>query len=1000
MNNNDLQSNQSVIRLQSNYYTINEFNHKFNPLTPTYSRTDLKELNPIKNFSLFHWNARSLSKNFESLKLLLSSLNEFPFSVIGISETWLRSNSPNLFNLNNYKLFRSDRNKGRGGGVALYIFNEHRVRVRSDIHIEGCEDLFVEIVTEKFKNKIIGIIYRPPCNIPDTFLEKLDECLSIITRENKEVYLMGDFNIDMNKSDNLSLKLENTLMSYAFNNHISNPTRITNTSKTLLDNIFSNNQDLNNVTNGIIYYDMSDHLPIFVISETPDTTQSVKRLRPILCRKETDNNIALLNQDLAQEEWSDVFRETDTNRAYDVFLNKLVYYYNKNIPLVKKKSRRKNKHPWITKGIMQSIKTGNKLYKRALTTQNAEDFKDYKIYRNKLSNLIRISRKMHYSKQCEHNKNNKNGLWEVINDITGKNDKDHVSVFYNKNEELTNPKDISDSFNTYFTNIGPNLASKIKQDNNINFANFLPPNFNKSLFLTPTDEEEIFKIVRCLKTSRSSGHDGLSVHLLKRIVIHIATPLAYIFNLSITTGICPSSFKTAKVIPVFKKDDPSLLTNYRPISILPSLSKILEKIIYKRLYIFLQVNDILIPNQYGFRKHYSTDFAIIKLLNKITECFANKEHLIGIFMDLSKAFDTIDHNILMYKLQRYGIRGTSLSWIRDYLSNRKQYVVYQCSESPTSNITCGVPQGSILGPLLFLIYINDIVRSSPLLSFTLFADDTNIFYSHKNFDTLVSTLNSEISKVSQWFSCNKLSLNITKTNFIRFKPHSTQVIDPNYNIRINGLPLTELKSTKFLGITIDSCLSWNDHIHNVHTAVSKGIGILYRLKDFLSQNSLTILYNAIVLPYLTYCNIVWGNCSSTKINSILLLQKRALRLITNSSYRSPTDSLFSQLKILKISDIHTIQTAIFMHKYTFNRLPSVFDNFFIPNSNIHSYPTRNSSGYHLENPRIILAQKSLKHHGPDVWNSLPDSLKQCTKLHLFKQQFKNILLNQYSSNDQ
>ena len=1000
MNNNDLQSNQSVIRLQSNYYTINEFNHKFNPLTPTCSRTDLRELNPIKNFSLFHWNARSLSKNFESLKLLLSSLNEFPFSVIGISETWLRSNSPNLFNLNNYKLFRSDRNKGRGGGVALYIFNEHRVRVRSDIHIEGCEDLFVEIVTEKCKNKIIGIIYRPPCNIPDTFLEKLDECLSIITRENKEVYLMGDFNIDMNKSDNLSLKLENTLMSYAFNHHISNPTRITNTSKTLLDNIFSNNQDLNNVTNGIIYYDMSDHLPIFVISETPDTTQSVKKLRPILCRKETDNNIALLNQDLAQEEWSDVFRETDTNRAYDVFLNKLVYYYNKNIPLVKKKSRRKNKHPWITKGIMKSIKTRTKLYKRALTTQNAEDFKDYKIYRNKLSNLIRISRKMHYSKQCEHNKNNKNGLWEVINDITGKNDKDHVSVFYNKNEELTNPKDISDSFNTYFTNIGPNLASKIKQDNNINFATFLPPNFNKSLFLTPTDEEEIFKIVRCLKTSRSSGHDGLSVHLLKRIVIHIATPLAYIFNLSITTGICPSSFKTAKVIPVFKKDDPSLLTNYRPISILPSMSKILEKIIYKRLYIFLQVNDILIPNQYGFRKHYSTDFAIIKLLNKITECFANKEHLIGIFMDLSKAFDTIDHNILMYKLQRYGIRGTSLLWIRDYLSNRKQYVVYQCSESPTSNITCGVPQGSILGPLLFLIYINDIVRSSPLLSFTLFADDTNIFYSHKNFDTLVSTLNSEISKVSQWFSCNKLSLNITKTNFIRFKPHSTQVIDPNYNIRINGLPLTELKSTKFLGITIDSCLSWNDHIHNVHTSVSKGIGILYRLKDFLSQNSLTILYNAIVLPYLTYCNIVWGNCSSTKINSILLLQKRALRLITNSSYRSPTDSLFSQLKILKISDIHTIQTAIFMHKYTFNRLPSVFDNFFIPNSNIHSYPTRNSSGYHLENPRIILAQKSLKHHGPDVWNSLPDSLKQCTKLHLFKQQFKNILLNQYSSNDQ
>ena len=522
---------------------------------------------------------------------------------------------------------------------------------------------------------------------------------------------------------------------------------------------------------------------------------------------------------------------------------------------------------------MQSIKTRNKLYKRALTTQNTEDFNEYKVYRNKLSNLIRVSRKLHYSKQCENNKDNRNGLWGIINDITGKNNKDNSSVFYNNNQELTNPDDISNSFNTYFTNIGPNLASKIKTGNtNTKFTDFLSPNFNRSLFLTPTDEEEIFKIVRCLKTSRSSGHDGLSVNLLKRIIIHIATPLSYIFNISISTGKCPSSFKIAKVIPVFKKDDPSLLTNYRPISILPSMSKILEKIIYKRLYIFLQVNNILIPNQYGFRKKYSTDFAIIKLMNKITECFANKEHLIGIFMDLSKAFDTIDHDILMYKLQRYGVRGTSLLWIRDYLSNRKQYVLYQSSESPTSNITCGVPQGSILGPLLFLVYINDIVHSSPLLSFTLFADDTNIFYSHKNFDTLTSTLNSEISKVSQWFTCNKLSLNIAKTNFIRFKPHSSQAMDPHYNIRINGLPLTELKSTKFLGVTIDSSLSWNDHIHNVHNAVSRGIGILYRLKDLIAQNSLVILYNALILPFITYCNIVWGNCGTTKINSILLLQ--------------------------------------------------------------------------------------------------------------------------------
>ena len=612
-----------------------------------------------------------------------------------------------------------------------------------------------------------------------------------------------------------------------------------------------------------------------------------------LYRKETKENIDLLNSDLAQEGWQDVFLESDSDKAYDIFSNKLIYYCNKNIPLVKSKSRKKNKRPWITKGILQSIKTRNKLYKLAINSQCNENFVSYRKYRNKLNGLIRLSRKMYYSQKFENNKNNVNGLWDTVNDLTGKNKKDSSNIFHDNDQQLTNPNDISDAFNTYFTNIGPKLASKINNINRKNFATFLPPYFHKSLFLSPTDKYEILKIVKALKSSRSTGHDGLSVNLLQKIIVHITSPLTHIFNLSISAGKCPNSLKIAKVIPVFKKDDPSLLTNYRPISLLPSISKILEKIIYKRLYFFLNVNNLLIPNQFGFRKGYSTDYAIIQLLDKITESFANKEHIIGVFMDLSKAFDTIDHDILIYKLKRYGIQGIALSWIRDYLTNRKQYVLFQSSESPKSNVLCGVPQGSILGPLSFLIYINDIIYSSPLLSFILFADDTNIFYSHKNFDSLITTLNSELSKVSSWFICNKLSLNIAKTNFMLFKPSNFQNIrHNNLNIHIDGLPIIEKKATKFLGVTIDSSLSWNDHIRNIHISVSRGIGVLYRIKNLVSQKSLTILYNALILPYITYCNIVWGNCGLTKTNSILLLQKRALRLITNSHYFANSEPLF------------------------------------------------------------------------------------------------------------
>ena len=604
---------------------------------------------------------------------------------------------------------------------------------------------------------------------------------------------------------------------------------------------------------------------------------------------------------------------------------------------------------------------------------------------------------MYYSEKFENNKNNTDGLWKTVNDLLGKNKKENTNIFYENGQQLTDPNDISSAFNTYFTNIGPNLASKV-DDSNCNFINFLPPYSEHSLFLTPTNIHEILTTVRTLKSSKSFGHDGISVYLLKKIIHYIASPLMHIFNFSISSGKCPNALKIAKVIPVHKKDDPSLLTNYRPISLLPAFSKILEKIIHKRLYSFLNINDLLISNQFGFRKGHSTDYAIVQLLNKITESFANKEHIIGIFMDLSKAFDTIDHNILIYKLKRYGIRGITLAWFQDYLFDRKQYVSFQSFNSPISNIKCGVPQGSMLGPLLFLIYVNDIIRSSSLLRFIIFADDTNILYSHKKFDILIDSLNSELLFVSQWFKCNKLSLNIAKTNYIHFKPTNT-LNNVDFDIKIDGLSLIEKKSTQFLGITIDSNLLWNDHIRNVHTSVSRSIGILRKLKHFISKKSLMILYNALILPHITYCNIVWGNCCSTRINSILLLQKRALRVITNSSYLSNSGPLFDQLKTLKVNDIHTFQTAIFMYKYTYNQLPSMFLNLFTPNSNIHSYPTRRSSDYHLENPKIVLSQKSLKHHGPDVWNSLPDNLKQCKSVYSFKTHLKKYLLEHYSINN-
>ena len=290
--------------------------------------------------------------------------------------------------------------------------------------------------------------------------------------------------------------------------------------------------------------------------------------------------------------------------------------------------------------------------------------------------------------------------------------------------------------------------------------------------------------------------------------------------------------------------------------------------------------------------------------------------------------------------------------------------------------------------------MNDIVNTSTVLTYILFADDTNIFYSHTDLNTLVTTLNLELTKLSSWFKCNKLSLNVNKTNYIYFKNmNSKNTLDSN--IFIDGIPLIGKDETKFLGVTIDSNLTWNSHIRNICMLVSKGIGILNKLKFSLQPKSLLTLYNSFILSHMSYCNIVWGFSNKTKITEILNLQIKALRICSHSHYLAHTDPIFHKLKTLKIFDINTFQTAIFMYKFSTNALPLSFTNIFTYNGSIHTYPTRQSSDLHLTNPKTILALKSIRHHGPDIWNKLPSNIQQSTSLLSFKALMKKYLLSQY-----
>ena len=549
--------------------------------------------------------------------------------------------------------------------------------------------------------------------------------------------------------------------------------------------------------------------------------------------------------------------------------------------------------------------------------------------------------------------------------------------------------DIAETFNKYFSSIGKNLARNIHPSRK-QFNDFLgTPNPN-SIFLVSTHKEEIFKIVCDLHDKKSSGYDGIDNCLLKRIIIHVADPIVHIMNLSISTGVVPDNMKIAKVVPVFKKGDKSDVTNYRPISLLTSISKVLERIIYKRTFRFFQFHDVFTDFQFGFREKYSTSHALLSFVERATQALDKFCHMVGIFLDFSKAFDTINHEILLNKLYHYGIRGKALEWFRSYLSNRKQFVTFNNVNSQMLNIDCGVPQGSLLGPLLFIIYINDFHRSSKTLSFILFADDSNLFISHRDPLVLLRTLNSELIEVSHWITANKLSLNIAKSKFMIF---SNSIETLPGDVYINDIPLEQVSSIKFLGIHVDNKLTWKDHVHVICKTISRNIGVINRLKYILPSSTLLMLYSSLILPYLNYGILVWGNTHQFLLEKILLLQKKSLRVIYTLNPRAHTEELFHDNKLLKINDLYLFQLGQFMFKYNNNKLPNIFNQIFCRNDAVHKYPTRRSDEYHLPLLRTILAQNTFVFTGPRFWNSLDNTIKDTLTLPSFKSKLKKSLLS-------
>ena len=690
--------------------------------------------------------------------------------------------------------------------------------------------------------------------------------------------------------------------------------------------------------------------------------------------------------------------------------------------------------PWITRDILKKCDERDSLLKEIKDENDPIRKKilrtNFNALRNQVTKEKRRSKKAHFAALFEKNKNTTSKIWKCIRSLVnlkpGK--KSSIKLMDDDQNIISDAKTIAQIFNDHFSTLGAKVQQKIPAVEG-NYNSYLykrssngkqiinPEGFN--FFLSPTKPDEISKIIDGLDPKKSSGPNGIPVFLLKAFKEFFSFWLSKLINLCFETGEFPDLLKMAKVIPLHKKESILNFLNYRPISLLSVFSKIYEKSIYIRIYSYLVKNNLIYAKQFGFRGNHSVNHAIISITEHIRNLIDKGEYVCGIFVDLEKAFDTVHHDILCDKIKVYGLRGNINKLLKSYLSNRKQYVSINGQDSDVKDVTCGVPQGSSLGPLLFLLYINDLRMCLSETSCGHFADDTFILFHSKKPKTIETIVNTELKEVVKWLRLNKLSLNAAKTELIFFHSHNHPLNYDNISIKMNGYKLTPVDFIKYLGMYIDKFLNWNVHINDLSKKLSRANGVLSKLRYNVPVEICTQVYYAIFYSYLNIgCN-VWGFTSEKNIDAIQVLQNKCVRIMTFAPFNSNTDESYIELGFLKVREVIKTNQLKVVYDFYDKKLPDDLMSLFVLSSNVHATNRAlNSAINHLIHipsfDTVTYGRNSIKFRCAQLWNNMFPTgfiqvdtdrkkdvhLSKINSSHYFKKILKRHFLYKYKAVDE
>lgn len=676
-----------------------------------------------------------------------------------------------------------------------------------------------------------------------------------------------------------------------------------------------------------------------------------------------DTSIDDFRNKIISTDWSEVFAESTADKAYDTFMTIFSAHYKACFKLKSVRQRRSIRKPWIGIEQVKMIEDKNKLFALFLKTRKPSILAEFKKLRNRITSELRKAKVQYFQQLIQDASTSRpDRIWKIVNDALGLRTAAPNQFQMTVQGQLLTEGALAEHFNTHYitamtNNAAPSVTSCVLDDNLLN-----------TVFMVPTNTAEVYNIFTSLKNSKSLDIDNIQVRPVKYVLDVICPALVHIYNLALEAGFFPLNMKRAKVSVIYKGGDKNDAANYRPVSVLPVFSKGLEKVILSRLDPFFTKHKLLSECQHGFRKGCSTESALLIQKELILKNMDANKLTLGVFVDYSKAFDCLNHTVLLNKLYHYGIRGVPHSLLKSYLATRMQSVVIDGSLSSFKEIPCGVPQGSVLGPFLFNIYVNDVVRIDKHVKFVLYADDTSLFFTSDNSSHLLHTANETLCKLLDWSSKNYLRINPKKSKAILFASKNKPVSLIG-ELRLGSSTIDIVKEHKVLGVVLSHRMTWDAHIQQLVKKLSSAVGLIRRSRDIFPTNIKLQVFHSVFRSHINYCTLIWATTTKKNITILHRLEKKAVRCIANVSYFHNTHDLITQFKLVSIQQIYDYRLLYLLY-FSSVSYQQFLKELCTLTLQTRTYRTRSSEEWFVPRPRTNYLLQTLTYNVPFLLNKI------------------------------